>query len=246
MEIGFGPQGTAPTQVEEVVSGLKVPLGIGFLPNGDMLISERPSRLRLVQNGTLQPDPIATFGSPVTVEGELLDIVLHPDFASNQYFYLYHTVGQGGAPTNRVERWRLAEDHRSARRDQIILDNIPATRFHNGGQLRFGPGGMLYVATGDAHNPDLSQDRSSQAGKILRLTPKGKIPADNPCPNSPVYLLGVGDVQGVDWPNLGWYGSATMAPAANWAVLATMKLPPPPREITWVGSPSTAVSSSRG
>jgi glucose/arabinose dehydrogenase len=200
VESGFGPQGNVAIQVETVVSGLEVPWGLSFLPNGDMLITERPGRLRLVQNGELQPDPIATFESPGTSEGGLLDIVLHPDFASNRYFYLYRTVGTAGSPTNRVERWQLAADHRSASRDRIILDNIPAARFHNGGRLRLGPDDMLYIGTGDARNPDLSQDRNSLAGKILRLTPEGEVPDDNPFPGNPVYVLGVRNVQGFDWP----------------------------------------------
>jgi hypothetical protein len=85
----------------------------------------------------------------------------------------------------------LAPDSRSATRDRIILDNLPAARFHNGGRLWFGPDGRLYVGTGDARKPDLSQNRESLAGKILRLTAEGDVPADNPFSGNPVYLLGI-------------------------------------------------------
>jgi glucose/arabinose dehydrogenase len=183
--------------VEEVVRGLEVPWGIAFLPDGAMLVTERPGRVRLVQNGQLQPNSVATLAISATGgEGGLLGIATHPEFASNRLFYLYYTSAQ---EVNRVERWRLSQDGRTATRDRVILDNIPVAAFHNGGRLRFGPDGMLYTGTGDARVPALSQDRNSLAGKVLRLTPDGQVPPDNPFSGSPVFLLGLRNTQGFDW-----------------------------------------------
>lgn len=198
---GYGPAGTVEVQAEVVVSDLEVPWGIAFIGDGDMLVTERPGRIRLVQDGSLQPDPVATIQAVASGEGGLLGIAAHPDFESNRYFYIYYTSDSGGSTSNRVERWVLSDDRRSASRDRTIVENIPASRYHNGGRLRFGPDGMLYVGTGDGSNPDRAQDRNSLGGKLLRLTPDGEIPPDNPFPNSPVYLSGIRNTQGFDWPN---------------------------------------------
>jgi aldose sugar dehydrogenase len=201
VEGGFGPQGQVNVQVEEVVSGLDVPWGIAFLPNNDMLVTERPGRVRLVQNGELRPETIATIPVSDRGEGGLLGIAAHPDFANNRFFYVYFTADDGGAVVNRVERWQLAEDGLSATRDRTIVDGIPVAQFHNGGRIRFGPDGMLYIGTGDARVPDLSQDVNSLAGKILRVTPEGDVPSDNPFAGNPAYILGIRNTQGFDWVN---------------------------------------------
>ncbi|HIK18032.1 MAG TPA: PQQ-dependent sugar dehydrogenase [Leptolyngbyaceae cyanobacterium M33_DOE_097] len=201
VEEGFGPQGQVNIRVEEVVTGLDVPWGIAFLPNNDMLVSERLGRVRLVQNGKLRPQPIATINVSDRGEGGLLGIATHPDFANNRFFYVYFTANANGSPVNRVERWQLSQDGTQATRDRTILDNIPVAQFHNGGRIRFGPDGMLYIGTGDARNPDLSQNVKSLAGKILRVTPDGQVPEDNPFPGNPVYILGIRNTQGFDWVN---------------------------------------------
>ena len=129
---------------------------------------------RLVRGGQLQPQPVATIATVATGEGGLLGIVAHPDFATNRLFYLYYTRDNQGTPVNRVERWQLSPDGRSASADRVMLDGIPAARFHNGGRLRFGPDGMLYIGTGDGRQPETSQAVASLAGKILRLMPDGQ------------------------------------------------------------------------
>jgi glucose/arabinose dehydrogenase len=96
-----------------------------------------------------------------------------------------------------VVAYTWANDALSARR--TIIDGIPGTRFHNGGRIGFGPDGMLYITTGDAQIPDLAQDHSSLAGKILRLHDDGSIPADNPFADSPVYSYGLRNPQGLAW-----------------------------------------------
>jgi glucose/arabinose dehydrogenase len=94
---------------------------------------------------------------------------------------------------------RLREQQGRLVRDRVILDDIPGAFVHDGGRIRFGPDGMLYVGTGDARQPSLAQDPRSLAGKILRVTAEGTVPADNPFPGSPVYSLGHRNVQGLAW-----------------------------------------------
>lgn len=201
VENGFGPQGQVQVRVEEVVSGLEVPWGIAFLPDNEMLVTERPGRIRWVENGKLNPQPIATVKVSDRGEGGLLGIAAHPDFAQNRFFYIYFTASTETGPVNRVERWKFSVDGLKAKRDRIIVDNIPVARFHNGGRIRFGPDGMLYIGTGDARDPDLSQDINSLAGKILRVTPEGQVPPDNPYSGNPVYISGIRNTQGFDWIN---------------------------------------------
>jgi aldose sugar dehydrogenase len=196
---GWGPEGTVPFTIDIVAEGLEVPWGIAFLPGGDALVTERPGRVRLLRAGVLQAQPVATVAIASSSEGGLLGIAAHPDFASNRQFYLYVTTEAGGSPENRVERWTLSEDHASATFERVIFGGIPSATYHDGGRLRFGPDGMLYVGTGDAREPSLSQNARSPAGKLLRLTPDGQVPADNPFPGSPVFLLGIRNTQGWDW-----------------------------------------------
>ncbi len=198
---GAGPQGQVDVRVEEVATGLEVPWGIAFLPNNDMLVTERPGRVRLVRNGQLQPAPVATINVTDSGEGGLLGIAAHPNFAQNRLFYVYYTADRNGTPINRVERWQLSQDGTSATADRVIIDDIPVALYHNGGRIRFGPDGMLYIGTGDARKPDISQDVDSLAGKILRVTPDGEVPQDNPFPGNPVYISGIRNTQGFDWAN---------------------------------------------
>lgn len=199
VENGFGASGTVNIRVEEVVTGLEVPWGIAFLPDGEMLVTERAGRIRLVRNGELHPSPIATIEVTDSGEGGLLGIVAHPDFADNRFFYVYYTANNNGSQVNRVERWQLSPDGLSATPDRIIIDDIPVALYHNGGRLRFGADGMLYIGTGDARNPEASQNINSLAGKILRLTPEGQVPQDNPFPDNPAFIIGVRNTQGFDW-----------------------------------------------
>jgi glucose/arabinose dehydrogenase len=195
----WGPDGAVPFTVEVVAEGLEVPWGIAFLPGGDALVTERPGRVRLLRAGVLQAQPVATVPIAGSSEGGLLGIAVHPDFATHRQFYVYATVEAGGHAENRVERWVLSEDHASATFERVIIGGIPSAQFHDGGRLRFGPDGMLYVGTGDAREPDHAQDKQSLSGKLLRLTPDGQVPSDNPFPGSPVFLWGIRNTEGWDW-----------------------------------------------
>lgn len=196
---GWGPAGTEKVEAQVVVEGLEVPWALGFLPGGDVLVTERPGRLRLVKDGALVSKPLATLEVARSGEGGLLGLAVDPDFAANRLVYLYLTARSGGDALNRIERWKLSEDHLSATLDKVLLADIPSASVHDGGRLRFGPDGMLYAGTGDARTPSDSRDRKKLAGKILRLTRDGGIPADNPFPGSYVFASGLRNTQGFDW-----------------------------------------------
>ena len=201
---GFGPAGKTQVRVDTVVTGLEVPWGIAFLPGGDWLVTERPGRIRLVRGGDLVGAPVATVDIARTGEAGLLGIALHPQFASTSLFFVYATVEAGGQVENRILRYRLSNDHRSATLDRVILGGIPAARFHDGGRLRIGPDGMLYATTGDARAPERAQAPASLSGKLLRLTPDGAAAPGNPVAGSPVFMLGLRNSQGFDWRDSTW------------------------------------------
>lgn len=195
---GYGPRGMSPLKAETVVSGLEVPWGIAFLPGGDWLVTERPGRVRLVRNGKLL-STVLTIPVAPGAEGGLLGIAASPSFTLDRLFYVYTTVFVGSSRENRVVRYRLDADHHTATLDRIILDHLPGAEHHDGGRLRFGPDGMLYVGTGDARVPAIAQSKESLGGKILRITPDGAAPPDNPFAPSPIFVLGVRNPQAFDW-----------------------------------------------
>ena len=180
--------------VEEVARGLEVPWSLDFAPDGRIFLTERGGQVRVIEGGQLLPEPVLSLdvGSG---EGGLLGIALDPGFEQNRLVYLYYTYGLFAQ--NRVSSF--TETERGLEDEQVLLDGIPGHWIHDGGRIAFGPDGMLYVTTGDAADPDLAQDVSSLAGKILRLNPDGSVPPDNPFPGSPVYSYGHRNPQGLDW-----------------------------------------------
>lgn len=187
----------APTVVETIATGLRSPWGLAFLPDGSALVSERDTG-RIVQVGPGAVTPIGTvsdvaFGG----EGGLLGLAVAETFADDPYLYAYLTSPDG----NRVIRMPLREGQLGT--VETVLEGIPSSRNHNGGRLAFGPDRMLYVTTGDARDSSLSQRPDSLAGKILRVTPDGQVPADNPDPGSPVWSSGHRNVQGIAWDDEG-------------------------------------------
>src|SRR5262249_53197042 len=125
-----GPRGNVPVRAEVVVSGLETPWGIAFLPDGAMLVTERKGRVRLVtrESGAgLEPTPVATVAVDANAESGLLGIALAPTFASTRQFFLYYTTPKPNGPVNRIERWILSSDARSAQPDKVIVDDIKAS-----------------------------------------------------------------------------------------------------------------------
>lgn len=186
-----------------VARGLEVPWSVAFLPEGDLLVSERPGRVRVVTMAGELREPVATPDITSSSEGGLLGLALHPSFEENGLFYVYLTASSGGVDVNRVERYTLSADRTTATFDKVILDGIFAAQFHDGGRLRFGPDGMLYIGTGDGREPDRSRDPADPAGKILRVTPEGEVPSDNPIPGKAAFILGIRNTQGFDWLDSG-------------------------------------------
>ncbi len=215
---GFGPKGTVPVRVDTVVTGLEVPWSIAFVPGSsarDMLVTERPGRIRLVRNGTLVPQPVATVPVSQKDESGLLGLALHPRFAEERSLFVYYTAQKGGREVNRIQRYRLDESGTTARPEAIVLDDIPAAKYHDGGRIRFGGDGMLYVGTGDSREPQLAADPNSVAGKILRIAPDGRVPSDNPFAGRPAILVGLRNVQAFDWLDDGRFVIADHGPSGE-------------------------------
>jgi len=185
-------------RVEVVAKGLEITWSLVFMPDGRLLVPERHGRVRVIDTarGTAE---IALTIDDVFTDGEagLLGLALDPAFTSNRLVFLYYTArtSRGGA-ANRVVRYR--ESGGRLGEAVVLLDDIPANTIHDGGRLRFGPDGLLYITTGDAANEELAQDVASYAGKILRLNADGTTPRGNPF-GSPVYSYGHRNPQGLDW-----------------------------------------------
>lgn len=172
---------TGPLKVEVIAKGLDHPWGLTFLPDGRMLVTERPGRLRIVaQDGTLS-EPLR--GLPEIAargQGGLLDVTLDPDFKDNQLVYFsYAEPGDGGASTA-VARGRLGDN--AIDDFEVIYRQVPKTSGgnHFGARLVFSPDGKLFITQGDRFAFDPAQDLASGLGKIVRINPDGSIPADNP------------------------------------------------------------------
>ncbi len=181
----------APTTVtiSVLATNLEAPWDVAFLPAGDALVTERDSGrlLRVSDSGELEE--VQRLPEEGAGEGGLLGVAVSPDYEENGHVYAYYSTSED----NRVVRFRLGEE------PEPILTGIPVGSIHNGGRIAFGPDGMLYAGTGDAGDPANAQDRASLGGKILRITPDGGVPADNPFPESPVYSYGHRNVQGLAW-----------------------------------------------
>lgn len=184
-------------KVETWIRDLEVPWSLIFLPDGRALVSERPGRIRLIKNGVLQKKPYATINVARTAEGGLMGLAAHPEFPKQPYIYAMYTYARGDSLYNRVVR--LRDNGASGDIEKTIIDNIPGGTFHDGGRIRFGPDGLLYITTGETFKGDLAQDLTSLGGKILRITPDGKVPPDNPFKDSPIYSFGNRNPQGIDW-----------------------------------------------
>lgn len=210
------PTFTPEVVVETVVTGLEAPWALAFAPDRRIFLTERPGRIRVIINGVLLPEPFATievFHNP-GLEAGLLGIALDPEFESNHYVYVYHTYADDLAIWNRI--LRLTEVNNKGEEPTVILDRIPGSWVHDGGRIKFGPDGKLYITTGDAGRPELAQDVNYLAGKVLRINPDGSIPEDNPFPGSSVFSYGHRNPQGLAWhPITGEAYITEHGPASN-------------------------------
>ena len=171
-------------RVSVVTKGLEHPWSLVFLPDGSMLITERPGRLRLVRDGKLDPRPISGVPAVRTIGNSgLMDVALHPKFAENKLVYLTYNKPADTAHSKQIAtalaRGRLEGGALADVRDIFVADWLPENANGYNSRMVFGRDGMIYVSNG-ASNSDSSQDPKSHRGKIMRLRDDGGIPSDNP------------------------------------------------------------------
>jgi aldose sugar dehydrogenase len=189
-------------RVVRIVERLEHPWGLAFLPDGRMLVTERPGRLRVVKDGALEPQPVAGL-PPIAAYGQggLLDVALHPKFAESSLVYLsYAARGADGVGTE-VARGRLAGNR--LENVQVIFRQHPkgSTGRHFGSRLVFDRQGFLYITLGDRGEMERAQRPDDHAGSVIRLHDDGRVPADNPFVGKPgwkpeKYTLGNRNMQG--------------------------------------------------
>ncbi|MDX6676115.1 MAG: hypothetical protein QOE31_167 [Solirubrobacteraceae bacterium] len=188
---------------DSVVATVGAPTAIAFTPDGRMLITTQPGQLRVVANGTLLAGAALDLSTVTCSNSErgMLGVAVDPNYAANHFIYVYYTykgtgscpTGSSTSPVNRVSRFVLSDQSTVDKTSEFVLvDGIPSTAGnHNAGDLQFGKDGNLYISVGDggcdyltptncAGANDASRDRNVLNGKILRITPAGGIPADNP------------------------------------------------------------------
>jgi glucose/arabinose dehydrogenase len=164
-----------------VARGLDHPWGMAFLPDGDVLVTERPGRLRLVRDRALDPEPIAGV-PPVYASGQggLLDIALDPAFASNRMIYLSYAADGNGGNSTRVARATLGDGRLEDLTEIFVALPLVRSSKHFGSRLAFDPQGHLFITVGERGQGDRSQDLGDHNGSVIRLHPDGSVPEDNP------------------------------------------------------------------
>jgi len=170
-------------QVDLIADGLSNPWSIAFLPDGDMLVTERAGRLRLIRDGQLEQIPVG--GTPnvkITVLGGLLDVLLHPEFSSNRIVYLSYAKGreEDDLSTTALARARLNADTLVGLEDIFIANSWSQSPTNFGGRMTFGEDGKLYITIGERQEETRAQDLMDHGGKVIRLNEDGSVPADNP------------------------------------------------------------------
>ena len=204
---------TNDSAIQILATNLDQPRSIAF-GNEQIFVTEKEGKIRIIQNDTLLEKPLATFRVADVFNGGLLGITTHPNFIENNLIYVYYTYYDGETFWNKVSRLQISNN--TVLDVVTILDDIPGSRFNNGGDLEFGPDDKLYISTGitsdSSHN---AQDVSSLEGKILRINHDGTIPDDNPFPNSPVFSLGHRNPQGITWNSSGVLFIADLGPEKN-------------------------------
>ena len=193
---------------QTVATGLATPWEVVPMPDGRVLVTERPGRIRVIAaDGQLQAAPVFTDPTPGITVRKFLGLARHPDWSTNRFVYLYETYTESGVDKSRV--LRLVDTGSSLTFDRAILDGIGSDLNHDGGRVAFGPDGKLYVTTGDVHDPDRPRNPASFNGKILRLEAPGTDAdgapaADNPFPAGSgaapyVWSMGHRHPQGLAW-----------------------------------------------
>lgn len=168
-------------RVSVIASGLANPWGLAVLPDGRMLVTERPGGVRLVGTDGRVSAPLA--GAPATVanrQGGMLDVALHPRFAENGLVYLCHVAEGEGGTSSTITRLRLAGERLVEPRSILTVTPRVANGLHFGCRMAFGADGMLFAGFGDRFQMERPQDLADLNGKIIRVRDDGAVPPDNP------------------------------------------------------------------
>jgi glucose/arabinose dehydrogenase len=203
----------ASLRVETLAEGLEVPWDLDFAPDGRIFLTERPGRIRVIENGRLRAEPWAVLDVFAANEAGLLGLAVDPAFAENRFVYVVGTqlaaprtglawlvdralrravalLSPGAASIFATRVVRFEDRGGSGARPRVIIDDLPGGQLHTGAALAFAPDGALFVTTGEAEQPSAAQDPEALEGKLLRYRKDGSVPGDNPLPGSPVYALG--------------------------------------------------------
>ena len=196
-------------RIETVTEGLEHPWSLAFLPDGRMLVTERVGRLRIIEpDGSLNPQPVG--GVPegfVAAQAGLMEVLLDPEFASNQQLYLSYAYGTAQANNTRLSKARLVDGQLQDLQVLFSAQPAKAGAAHYGGRMAWLPDNSLVLTLGDGFDlREQAQDPTNHIGKIVRLNRDGSIPKDNPLVGqagaaAEIYSLGHRNVQGIVYDN---------------------------------------------
>lgn len=199
--------------VTEWITGLYVPWGIVFLDGKTALVTERNGNIRIISDGILLDEPYLVVPTDESGEGGLMGIEKHPNFPEQPYIYVMHTTEED----NRISK--IKHDGKFGVYIGPILKGLDKGRNHNGGRIKFGPDGYLYITTGEQFRADRAQSLETLSGKILRIKDDGGVPEDNPFQNE-IYSYGHRNSQGLAWSPSGTLFSSEHGPSGEFGIFA--------------------------
>tara|TARA_B100000029_G_scaffold483454_1_gene534637 strand:+ start:77 stop:1165 length:1089 start_codon:yes stop_codon:yes gene_type:complete len=198
---------------EIIATNLDKPWSIAFADDR-IFVSEKSGKIKIITPSGILDSPLISLRTPEIFGGGLLGITTHPDFKNNHFLYAYYTYEENENLWNKVIR--ITEEDNKSVQVVTILDKIPGSAFSNGGVIKFGPDGKLYVGTGSvSDSSDEPQNLDSLSGKILRLNDDGTIPSDNPFEESYVFTYGHRNPTGFAWTAEGEMYGTESGPTKN-------------------------------